>query len=124
MIVEYLGTARGCGWQKIGALVNLGTYYIVGIPSAILLAFVLHIGRKVNIHRLLFCSESYVEHFFIFLKLYESWVCDLQGLWLGIICDLFVQVLLLTITLCTDWEKEANPFVNSSAANDVTFGLF
>ncbi|KAK7290055.1 hypothetical protein RIF29_04202 [Crotalaria pallida] len=40
------GTARGCGWQKIGACVNLGSYYIVGLPSAIVLAFVLHIGGK------------------------------------------------------------------------------
>ncbi|KAK7290056.1 hypothetical protein RIF29_04203 [Crotalaria pallida] len=40
------GTARGCGWQKIGAYVNLGSYYIVGLPSAIVLAFVLHIGGK------------------------------------------------------------------------------
>ncbi|KAL5735149.1 hypothetical protein ACOSP7_033010 [Xanthoceras sorbifolium] len=40
------GTARGCGWQKIGAFVNLGSYYLVGIPSAIVLGFVLHIGGK------------------------------------------------------------------------------
>ncbi|QHO13194.1 Protein DETOXIFICATION [Arachis hypogaea] len=40
------GTARGCGWQKIGAYVNLGSYYLVGIPSAILLAFTFHIGGK------------------------------------------------------------------------------
>ncbi|MED6124811.1 Protein DETOXIFICATION 16 [Stylosanthes scabra] len=40
------GTARGCGWQKIGAYVNLGSYYLVGIPAAILLAFTLHIGGK------------------------------------------------------------------------------
>ncbi|KAI3836138.1 hypothetical protein MKX03_028117 [Papaver bracteatum] len=40
------GTARGCGWQNIGAYVNLGSYYLVGIPSAVLLAFVLHVGGK------------------------------------------------------------------------------
>ncbi|XP_028786860.1 protein DETOXIFICATION 16-like isoform X2 [Neltuma alba] len=40
------GTARGCGWQKIGAFVNLGSYYLVGIPLAVMLAFVLHIGGK------------------------------------------------------------------------------
>ncbi|KAB8102587.1 hypothetical protein EE612_034321 [Oryza sativa] len=38
------GVARGCGWQKIGACVNLGAYYIVGIPSAYLIAFILHLG--------------------------------------------------------------------------------
>ena len=45
---QNLGTARGCGWQKIGAYVNLAAYYIVGIPSAVLLAFVLHFGGKVG----------------------------------------------------------------------------
>ncbi|XP_022738656.1 protein DETOXIFICATION 16-like [Durio zibethinus] len=40
------GTARGCGWQKIGAYVNLGSYYLVGIPCAIVLAFVLDVGGK------------------------------------------------------------------------------
>lgn len=41
-----LGTVRGCGRQKIGAFINLGSYYIVGIPAAVLIAFVLHIGGK------------------------------------------------------------------------------
>ncbi|KAH7857071.1 hypothetical protein Vadar_008755 [Vaccinium darrowii] len=70
------GSVRGCGWQKIGAFVNLGSYYLVGIPCAVLFAFVLHIGG--------------------------------MGLWLGIICALFVQVLsLLTLTLRNNWEQEA-----------------
>ncbi|KAJ1382918.1 Multi antimicrobial extrusion protein [Sesbania bispinosa] len=38
------GAARGCGWQKLCAVINLGAYYVVGIPSAILFAFVFHIG--------------------------------------------------------------------------------
>ncbi|CAK9185605.1 unnamed protein product [Ilex paraguariensis] len=70
------GSVRGCGKQKIGAFINLGSYYLVGIPCAILFGFVLHIGGK--------------------------------GLWLGIICALFVQVVsLLTITIRTNWELEA-----------------
>ncbi|KAK8937142.1 MATE efflux family protein 5 [Platanthera zijinensis] len=70
------GTARGCGWQKVGAFVNLGAYYGVGIPCAVLLSFVFRIGGK--------------------------------GLWMGLTCGLGVQVvLLLIITLCIDWEKEA-----------------
>ncbi|KAL8251678.1 hypothetical protein R6Q59_035371 [Mikania micrantha] len=40
------GVVRGCGSQKIGAYINLGAYYLVGIPSAVLLAFVLHVGGK------------------------------------------------------------------------------
>lgn len=70
------GTCRGCGWQRTGAVINLGAYYIVGVPCAVLLAFVFHIGGK--------------------------------GLWLGIICGVAVQVLLLSVvTLLTNWEKEA-----------------
>ncbi|KAL4581668.1 hypothetical protein LXL04_006194 [Taraxacum kok-saghyz] len=40
------GSVRGCGWQEVGAYINLGSYYLVGIPLAVLLAFVLHIGGK------------------------------------------------------------------------------
>ncbi|KAL1327890.1 hypothetical protein HN51_037888 [Arachis hypogaea] len=40
------GIVRGCGWQKIGAFINLGSYYLVGVPCAIVLAFVLHSGAK------------------------------------------------------------------------------
>lgn len=43
----YIGTARGCGWQKIGAFVNLGAYYLMGLPSAIALGFFFHFGAKV-----------------------------------------------------------------------------
>ncbi|CAH1423276.1 unnamed protein product [Lactuca virosa] len=38
------GTARGCGWQNIGAIVNLGAYYIVGLPCSAILTFLLHYG--------------------------------------------------------------------------------
>ncbi|RXH83577.1 hypothetical protein DVH24_005830 [Malus domestica] len=40
------GVIRGSGQQKVGAYVNLGAYYFMGIPVAVLLAFVLHIGGK------------------------------------------------------------------------------
>eukprot|EP00253_Pinus_taeda_P010400 PITA_10400 len=42
------GIVRGCGWQKLGAYANLGAYYVVGIPIAVILAFVLHIGGRVS----------------------------------------------------------------------------
>ncbi|CDY17238.1 BnaA05g09500D [Brassica napus] len=40
------GIARGCGWQKIGAVVNLGSYYLVGIPVGLLLGFHFHLGGR------------------------------------------------------------------------------
>ncbi|CAM0884599.1 unnamed protein product [Alopecurus aequalis] len=38
------GVITGCGKQKIGARVNLGAFYLAGIPLALLLAFVLHLN--------------------------------------------------------------------------------
>ncbi|KAI5591461.1 hypothetical protein BDE02_04G081600 [Populus trichocarpa] len=40
------GIARGCGWQHIGASINLGAYYFAGIPVAILLCFIFHLRGK------------------------------------------------------------------------------
>ncbi|KAG0502553.1 hypothetical protein HPP92_002625 [Vanilla planifolia] len=40
------GVARGCGWQHIGAYVNLGAFYLIGIPTSIFLGFVWHVGGK------------------------------------------------------------------------------
>ncbi|PSR84702.1 Protein DETOXIFICATION like [Actinidia chinensis var. chinensis] len=40
------GSVRGCGRQKAGAFINLGSYYLVGIPCALLFAFVLHMGGR------------------------------------------------------------------------------
>nr|POE60522.1 protein detoxification 12 [Quercus suber] len=33
------GIARGSGWQHIGAYVNLGAFYLCGIPVAVILSF-------------------------------------------------------------------------------------
>ncbi|XP_020105374.1 protein DETOXIFICATION 14-like isoform X1 [Ananas comosus] len=40
------GIARGCGWQHLGAYVNLGSFYLVGIPLAVTLGFLLHMGGR------------------------------------------------------------------------------
>jgi len=37
--LSIIGIARGCGWQKSGAYVNLGSYYVFGIPIAVILGF-------------------------------------------------------------------------------------
>ncbi|PPD94102.1 hypothetical protein GOBAR_DD08875 [Gossypium barbadense] len=36
------GVAKGCGWQYIGAYVNLGAFYLIGLPVGIILGFVGH----------------------------------------------------------------------------------
>ncbi|KAI5059253.1 hypothetical protein GOP47_0025572 [Adiantum capillus-veneris] len=40
------GVARGAGWQQAGAYINLGSFYIVGLPVGCLLAFVAHFNGK------------------------------------------------------------------------------
>jgi multidrug resistance protein, MATE family len=40
------GIARGCGWQHLGAYVNLGSFYLLGIPMAVVLGFVLNMGGR------------------------------------------------------------------------------
>ncbi|KAK1326850.1 MATE efflux family protein LAL5 [Acorus calamus] len=40
------GAARGCGWQKMCSIINFGAYYVAGLPSAVLFAFVFHLGGK------------------------------------------------------------------------------
>ncbi|KAL0378034.1 UNVERIFIED_CONTAM: protein DETOXIFICATION 14 [Sesamum radiatum] len=42
----FSGVARGSGWQNIGAYVNLGAYYLVGVPVSLLLGFVLPLKGK------------------------------------------------------------------------------
>ncbi|XP_022728016.1 protein DETOXIFICATION 8-like [Durio zibethinus] len=40
------GVSRGTGWQHIGAYVNLGAYYLVGVPVAAVLCFGLNLRGK------------------------------------------------------------------------------
>ncbi|PIA63662.1 hypothetical protein AQUCO_00201184v1 [Aquilegia coerulea] len=40
------GIARGTGWQDLGAYVNLGSFYLAGIPVAFLLSFRLNLRGK------------------------------------------------------------------------------
>jgi hypothetical protein len=46
----FLGTFRGCGLQKKGAVIILGTTYIIGVPLSVVLGFVVHLRAKVLYH--------------------------------------------------------------------------
>lgn len=37
------GVVRGSGWQHLGAYINLGAYYLLGIPVALVMGFVWHL---------------------------------------------------------------------------------
>ncbi|KAJ9163289.1 hypothetical protein P3X46_022970 [Hevea brasiliensis] len=38
------GVARGCGWQHVGAFINLAAFYLCGIPVAAILGFWVKLG--------------------------------------------------------------------------------
>ncbi|KAH7533916.1 hypothetical protein FEM48_Zijuj04G0182200 [Ziziphus jujuba var. spinosa] len=40
------GVARGSGWQHIGAYINLGAFYMVGLPVGAVLGFIVHLRGK------------------------------------------------------------------------------
>ncbi|XP_034697401.1 protein DETOXIFICATION 12-like [Vitis riparia] len=40
------GVVRGCGRQRIGAFINLGAFYLCGIPVAVILSFLVHLRGK------------------------------------------------------------------------------
>ncbi|XP_057529575.1 protein DETOXIFICATION 12-like [Amaranthus tricolor] len=42
----FSGIARGCGWQHIGAFVNLAAFYLFGIPVAAILGFWVHMRGR------------------------------------------------------------------------------
>lgn len=48
------GVAVGAGWQTLVAYINLGCYYLVGIPVGCLLAYYFDLGVKVTL-QLLYC---------------------------------------------------------------------
>ncbi|XP_017435825.1 protein DETOXIFICATION 40 [Vigna angularis] len=71
------GVAVGCGWQTTVAYVNVGCYYLIGVPLGCILGFKFGLG--------------------------------VQGIWSGMIGGTMLQTLiLLWITLRTDWDKEVN----------------
>ncbi|KAH9324802.1 hypothetical protein KI387_004980, partial [Taxus chinensis] len=70
------GVAVGGGWQALIAYVNLGCYYVIGVPLGLLMGYYFDLGAK--------------------------------GIWIGMICGTALQTLiLLLITLYTNWNKEA-----------------
>lgn len=126
-----LGVAVGCGWQTFVAYVNIGCYYVVGVPLGVLLAFKFDFGAKVNI--LLFYVSifisflTYPNHqviltFIIWLYLIFSDVT--QGIWSGLIGGMTMQTLiLLWVTFRTDWNKEVI-FKDSNLGDKFNFFFF
>lgn len=50
------GVAIGAGWQSVVAYVNLGCYYIIGIPVGVVLGNVFKLQVKVSFYGTRFLS--------------------------------------------------------------------
>ncbi|RVW89801.1 Protein detoxification 20 [Vitis vinifera] len=69
------GVAIGAGWQGAVGIVNVGCYYVVGIPIGALLAYVADLS--------------------------------VRGMWIGVLCGIGMQTLVLTImTWRTNWDEQ------------------
>nr|XP_015612773.1 protein DETOXIFICATION 16 isoform X2 [Oryza sativa Japonica Group] len=66
------GVLTGCGKQKIGAHVNLGAFYLVGIPTAVLLAFVLHLNGE-GLWLGIVCGSISKVGMLLFITLHTDW---------------------------------------------------
>ena len=53
------GVAVGAGWQSTVAYVNIGCYYLIGIPVGIVLGNIIHLEVKVGYYVLLSSFSSY-----------------------------------------------------------------
>jgi len=45
----WTGVARGCGRQELGAYINLCTFYVIGVPTALVLAFYFNLDGRVSL---------------------------------------------------------------------------
>uniref|UniRef100_A0A0D9V638 Protein DETOXIFICATION n=1 Tax=Leersia perrieri TaxID=77586 RepID=A0A0D9V638_9ORYZ len=82
------GVAIGAGWQAPVAFVNIGCYYLVGLPIAAVFAFKLTRDATGNL-------VTFV---------YQS----MQGIWVGMLTGTILQtIILIVIVFRTKWQKEA-----------------
>ncbi|KAF8409227.1 hypothetical protein HHK36_005301 [Tetracentron sinense] len=66
------GVARGCGWQHLAAWTNLATFYVIGMPIAVLLGFKFGLHTKglwIGLICGLFCQASTL----LFITLRTKW---------------------------------------------------
>ncbi|KAL1224831.1 Protein DETOXIFICATION 19 [Cardamine amara subsp. amara] len=65
------GVARGCGWQRLVMVINFGTFYLIGMPIAVLCGFKLKFYAKglwIGLICGMFCQSSSLLLMTIFRK--------------------------------------------------------
>lgn len=69
------GVAVGSGWQSWVAYINLGSYYLVGVPLGVVLGLVFHLGVEVWIMGYFFYFINIVVCFF---EIYEDFFFEIS----------------------------------------------
>ena len=73
-IYRSTGVARGCGWQHVVTVINLGTFYLIGMPIAAFCGFKLKLYAKVlsyeigNSEKIMFFICDVVSLFTVLVK--------------------------------------------------------
>ena len=72
--------AVGCGWQAFVAYVNVGCYYIIGVPLGAVLGFKFNLGAKVYLYIYIYvCICTYIFkklNLCPYLQYYTSMSCN------------------------------------------------
>ncbi|KAL2227058.1 UNVERIFIED_CONTAM: Protein DETOXIFICATION 35, partial [Sesamum indicum] len=98
------GVAIGGGWQALVAYINLGCYYIFGLPLGYVLGYVADFG-VMGIWGGMIAGLA-LQTLLLFIVLYKTnW--NKEGVWGGMIAGVALQTLLLFLVLYkTNWNKE------------------
>ncbi|XP_017618066.1 protein DETOXIFICATION 18-like [Gossypium arboreum] len=73
------GAVRGCGWQRVTVLANLGAFYFIGMPIAIVLGFKFHLYVK-GLWIGLICGLCCQACTLMLITFYKKWAkIDLLG---------------------------------------------
>ncbi|KAG7578409.1 Multi antimicrobial extrusion protein [Arabidopsis thaliana x Arabidopsis arenosa] len=67
------GVARGCGWQRLATVINLGTFYIIGMPISVLCGFKLKLHAKglwIGLICGMFCQSSSL----LLMTIFRKWI--------------------------------------------------
>ncbi|XP_062104856.1 protein DETOXIFICATION 14-like [Humulus lupulus] len=67
-----IGVARGTGWQRLAAYVNLGAYYLVGLPLALVLCFMLHL-RGIGLWIGILAGSTTQSLLYAFITSFTNW---------------------------------------------------
>ncbi|XWS50477.1 hypothetical protein CRYUN_Cryun12cG0090600 [Craigia yunnanensis] len=97
------GVAVGGGWQSLVAYINLGCYYVFGLPLGYLLDYIANLG----VMPCLSSHRSLKLKFFFYTLTKITFLLIIAGTLGGMIAGAALQTLLLLIVLYrTNWNKE------------------